>query len=183
MKYLLCAFALCCLFSLDARADVVTIVPTGGQVSWFNFQGPSADVASVLITAPGFSAQATNQEANGMQWSGLCPINCTGGVTFNGFSTGSFNWNVAVGTNNVAVGVFNLFPNGSIPVAPGDPFPTPVFTIHFEAIGIVLIDTPDRFLFQIQDPAAVPEPATILLLGSGLLGVAAGVRRKRQQQT
>ena|SRR5687768_12603704 len=180
MKYLVCAFALCCVLPLAVRADQIVLVPTGGQLSWFNFQGPSADVASLTLTGPGFSIIATNQEANGKAWSGLCPINCTGGVTFNGFSTGSFNWNAGV-DGGIATGTLQLFPNGSIPVPPGSEFPTPVFTLTFTASGTVLIDTPDRFLFVINDQTAIPEPATILLLGSGLVGVVAGWRAKRQQ--
>jgi hypothetical protein len=181
MKCIVCAFALCCVFAFEVRADEIVLIPTGGQLSWTNFQGPASDVASLSVTGVGFSIVATNQEATGQQWSGLCPINCTGSVTFNGFGTGSFNW--SAGTNGVtAEGRLNLFPSGSIPVFPGNPLPEPVFTLVFTATGHVVIDTPDRFLFVFDDQTAVPEPASILLLGSGFVGLVGGLLKKRFHQ-
>ena len=178
MKLIVCAFALCCVFAIETRADEIVIVPTGGQLSWFNFQGPAADVASITLTGVGFSIQATNQEASGKQWSGLCPINCTGSVSFNGFGTNSFSWSAGA-EGDTAVGRFTLFAPNSIPFNPNDGPPPVLFTLVFTASGNVVIDTPDRFLFVINDQTAIPEPATILLLSSGFAGLVGAKLKKR----
>ena len=181
MKYIVCAFALCCIFAFEARADEIVIVPTGGQLSWTHFQGPASDVASLTLTGVGFSAVVTNQEAFGKQWSGLCPINCTGSVTFNGFSTGSFTWSVST-DGQTATGRLQLFAPGSVPFPPGVERPPPLFTILFTAPGNLVIDTPERFLLVFTDQTAVPEPASILLLSAGFAGLVGSRLKKRFRQ-
>ena len=173
MKYILCAFGLCCLLASNVHADPIVLIPTGGQLSWTHFQGPASDVASLTLTAVGFSAVATNQEAIGKQWGGLCPINCTGSTSV----SGSFSWNA--GTDGVTVtGQFNIFPNGSIPPPPGSPFPPPIFTFVFTATGTLVEDTATRFLFVFNDQTAVPEPVSIVLVGLGLIGVGGATLRR-----
>ena len=177
MRCILCAVALSCILSSNAWADEIVIVPTSGQLTWTHFQGPASDVASLTITAPGFFFQATNQDAIGKAWSGLCPINCTGTAVFNGFAPDGFSWNV--GTDGVtASGTIRLFPPGSVPFPPGNP-PTPVFTLVFTATGTVLVDTPERFVFVFNDQTAIPEPLSMLLFGSGLAGISSRIWRSR----
>ena len=178
MRCVLCAVALCFVFGINAYADPIVLVPTGGQLSWTHFQGPASDVASLIFSGAGFSVNASNLEATGKMWSGLCPITCLGTVTFNGIGYSTFNWNA--GTDGVtATGTLNIFPNGSIPVPPGNPFPTPLFTFVFTATGTVVEDTAEHFLFVFNDQTAVPEPLAVLLFGSGLAGLSSGVLRRR----
>lgn len=183
MKFILCAFALCFVLAADVYADPIVLTPTGGQFSWTHFQGPVSNVVSLSLTASGFSGQATNQETNTVDGGGgLCPINCTGAVTFNSFGTNSFIWSAGTTDRVTVTGTFNLLPNGSIPVAPGQPFPPTVFSFVFTATGAVLIDTPDRFVIVFNDQTAVPEPGTILLLGSSLITLAGGMLRQKTRR-
>ena len=180
MRYILCALALCCILSSNVWADDIVIVPTSGQLTWTHFQGPASDVASLTITAAGFFFQATNQDAIGKAWNGLCPINCTGTAVFNGFNPGGFSWNA--GTDGViASGTIRLFPPGSVPFPPGSPPPQPVFTLVFTATGTVLVDTPERFVFVFNDQTAIPEPLSMLLFGSGLAAISGRILRSRRR--
>jgi hypothetical protein len=72
-------------------------------------------------------------------------------------------------------------------------FTDPVFTVslggsglatglfHYTGIGEPLFGRDSELLYQFDDAAPVPEPATLLLFGSGAAAVSL-LRRRRQQQ-
>lgn len=60
----------------------------------------------------------------------------------------------------------------------------PLFTVNFSGLGFLTVDDVDGFtrrLFTVTPTISTPEPATLLLLGSGLAGAAAWRRRRRRR--
>lgn len=163
------------LFATPARADTITL--TGGQV--ILDIGGARGVMSTNLTGPNFQLSASGDFAFGQtlnefricSTSGCGGLDTLGMATFNGLTTrlirggGTFDESTITGSVTLH--------NSDLPGLDQPPFP---FTIDFVGVG-TLERTPTRITFTVNSP--VPEPGTMLLLGTGLTAVVAAVRRRR----
>lgn len=169
LKFSLGLLAIVLSMPLTAQADAVLL--TGGTVS---IQVPPGQT-SISVNRPGvFTLHYVNSEYAGPLVTSFGFQSITqgfGSLTFNDLSTQYFTGSLGF-NNSLLIGQITAFRTLD------DAFDNnPLFTLTFSGEGFLV-----RGLASRGFTVATPEPATLLLLGSGVAAGAIGARRKRKKK-
>jgi len=159
------------VFSLPATAQADSVLLTGGTVS---IQVPPGQT-SILVNRPGvFTLHYVNSEYAGPLVTSFGFQSITqgfGSLTFNDLTTQYFTGSLSF-NNSLLIGQLTAFRTLD------DAFNNnPLFTLNFSGEGFLVSSSSSRGF-----TVATPEPATLLLLGSGVTAAAMRARRKRKKK-
>jgi hypothetical protein len=207
MKYknaVLTAIALLLLSPVAALADSVNL--SNGQSATFNyvavgFPNSTAQATFTYNSVAGTltlilkNTATTNMKLTEVGFNANMTVNGTPTITYAAGTTANF----VNGTQTLAgfsLGANSSGGNAADVLNDGEqltavftltgPFPT-ILTIsgsqvHLQALPNGSSQKPDGTLVIVGQTSTVPEPASMLLLGSGLVGAAASIRRKRAKK-